>query len=533
MDIHAPGDEQPGNPGTQSPPPPSPTAEPGPDPQNRTGFFGAVRALDVQRADDRWVGGVCAGLANRTGLDPLLFRGIFAASILLGGLGLVVYGAAWALLPERRDGRIHLEELLAGRFDVAVLGAAAFAILGLGRGGDAFGFWGNGPHWFGWIGNAIAGLLWVAFVAAVIVAIVVALSRRNAGHPPTPQGPYGPYPKQPPAAQPSASHAQQGQAQQSQAQHGQAQPGQAQHGQALHGLSHQGHGYAGQTYPSQTYPSQTYPSQTYPSQTSPSQGYTSQTHASQTYPSQTYPSQTYTPQPYQYTPRPPQPPKPPRPRTLGPGSAAVGIVVALSLLTAAVLMAAERTGDFDGPVLLTAAGISIAVAGLGIVVSGFRGRSSGVLGFLAIVGILVAVPVGAVGMSDWGWNEEGVHRFAGDVDLSPATRAEAEAGFTLGFGKANVDLTAVPMTSELLEVPVTVGAGDLTIVVPEDAAVTADVRLRAGKFTWDVDDAAEHVDGISTDTRTFTDDASAAGSAQLELRISVGAGDVRVIREDS
>ena len=67
---------------------------------------------------------------------------IFAASLLLGGLGLVVYGVAWALLPERRDGRIHAEEMILGRFDIALLGALAFVLVGLGRGDTWFFFWG-------------------------------------------------------------------------------------------------------------------------------------------------------------------------------------------------------------------------------------------------------------------------------------------------------------------------------------------------------------------------------------------------------
>ena len=78
-----------------------------------------------------------------------------------------------------------------------------------------------------------------------------------------------------------------------------------------------------------------------------------------------------------------------------------------------------------------------------------------------------------------------------------------------------------------------IGAGNLTVVVPKDAAVTADVQLRAGQMTWDVDDTTQRADCVSTDTRTFTDDASQRGSAQLDLQISVGAGNVTVIREDS
>ena len=62
-------------------------------------FFAGLRGLGVVRTQDRWIGGVAGGLGLRLGVDPLVTRGLFAASILLGGLGLVLYGIAWALLP--------------------------------------------------------------------------------------------------------------------------------------------------------------------------------------------------------------------------------------------------------------------------------------------------------------------------------------------------------------------------------------------------------------------------------------------------
>ncbi len=45
------------------------------------------------------VGGVCAGLAKRMGVDPLLLRIVFAATTIASGVGLVAYVLAWILLP--------------------------------------------------------------------------------------------------------------------------------------------------------------------------------------------------------------------------------------------------------------------------------------------------------------------------------------------------------------------------------------------------------------------------------------------------
>src|SRR5256885_8234432 len=51
--------------------------------------------------DQRIVAGVCAGIARYFGIDPLVVRLAFIAAAAAGGIGLVVYGAAWLLMPAR------------------------------------------------------------------------------------------------------------------------------------------------------------------------------------------------------------------------------------------------------------------------------------------------------------------------------------------------------------------------------------------------------------------------------------------------
>src|SRR3954451_9828582 len=47
----------------------------------------------------RVLGGVCAGLAERFNVDPLVVRVAFIAAAMAGGLGLAVYAVAWVLMP--------------------------------------------------------------------------------------------------------------------------------------------------------------------------------------------------------------------------------------------------------------------------------------------------------------------------------------------------------------------------------------------------------------------------------------------------
>ncbi|NUU18173.1 PspC domain-containing protein [Cellulomonas humilata] len=462
MDTTTPAGPEPA-PGTATPDP-APAAAPG---HTSNSFFAGVRRLGITRADDRWIGGVSGGIGDRFGIDPLLVRGIFFATLLLGGLGLVAYGAAWALLPERRDGRIHLEEMILGRFDIALLGALAFVIVGFGRGDNWFFFWGP-PGW-------VQGILWIALVCGIVTLIAV-VSNQQPSRPRPPAPPYVPY--VPPAG-------------------------------------------------AATYPATSYPAASYPTAAA-----TPTTSAYGAPPAAAPAWTSYAPAQPAPAPRPVQPPRPPRPRTPGAGAGTVGVVVALSLLALALLLMAERSGDFTGPVALTALGIGIVLAGLGIIVSGLRGRTSGALGGLAVVGVLVAVPLGAVQNADWTWSSDARHDFAADGVAVITDRSEAADGFSMGFGDVTIDLTDVPLTSQTLVVPISLAAGDLTVVVPSDATVSADVEAGAGSVRWEVDGQSKGSDGVGLNPSTFTTDDIGSDGPQLALQVQIGAGDVSIIEEN-
>lgn len=53
---------------------------------------------------NRIVAGVCGGLGDYFGTDPLLFRIIFIFLALAGGLGLALYLACWLIVPLPRTG---------------------------------------------------------------------------------------------------------------------------------------------------------------------------------------------------------------------------------------------------------------------------------------------------------------------------------------------------------------------------------------------------------------------------------------------
>lgn len=50
--------------------------------------------------DGRMVAGVCEGIARYAGVDPTIVRLLFVAAALCGLVGVLVYVAAWVLVPE-------------------------------------------------------------------------------------------------------------------------------------------------------------------------------------------------------------------------------------------------------------------------------------------------------------------------------------------------------------------------------------------------------------------------------------------------
>jgi len=49
--------------------------------------------------DNRWIAGVCAGLARRFGLSPNTVRLLFVLSCLLPGPQFLIYIVLWAIMP--------------------------------------------------------------------------------------------------------------------------------------------------------------------------------------------------------------------------------------------------------------------------------------------------------------------------------------------------------------------------------------------------------------------------------------------------
>ncbi|NKX53531.1 PspC domain-containing protein [Arthrobacter mobilis] len=386
---HLPGQPAEQPPAQPSGPPQAPPARPA-----SNSFFAWLRNLGIVRGEDRWIGGVAAGTARRTGLDPVLVRGLFILLAVFGGTGVLLYGLAWALLPEP-DGRIHAEEAGRRRWSAGMTGAVIVTVLGLVN--TPFGIFGPDGRFRG------AG--WAVLWTAAIIALVVWLSGRRRGPAPGASGPAagGDYTSFAPAAGPPDAYP--------------AAPG----------------------YPATA---------AYPPDLTPPAGYAAA-----------------------------------RPARRGPSGPAVAVTLGAAMLLGGLVLAlnAARVLELGPTVVPATAAVVLVTLGIGVVAAGIRGRSSGVLGFLAAVGVAAALLASA-----------GVQWQAGNVAVGTATSwstsgtAPAGEGYSVAAGEGTVDLSGVrpgPAGGPAV-VPVNAAAASVEVIIPRGAVVQVRSRLAFGNIEY-------------------------------------------------
>src|SRR5579884_922767 len=132
------------------------------------------RAL-TRPKDNRWLGGVCEGLGRYFDLNPAIYRIAFVALAFAGGTGILLYAAAWVVIPEEgaadslaaaelRKHRDHPRRLLG----LAVLAAIGLAIL------SSIHVWPSPGNLWVLAALVIAGLAW--WRGRVVVGLILGLA---------------------------------------------------------------------------------------------------------------------------------------------------------------------------------------------------------------------------------------------------------------------------------------------------------------------------------------------------------------------
>lgn len=53
---------------------------------------------------DRWIGGVCGGIARQTGIESWILRLLWSLAVFFAGVGLLAYVLCWIFVPDENAG---------------------------------------------------------------------------------------------------------------------------------------------------------------------------------------------------------------------------------------------------------------------------------------------------------------------------------------------------------------------------------------------------------------------------------------------
>ena len=447
------------------------------------GFFESLRRTGLVRTNERWIGGVAGGVARRLGLDPTLVRCIWLVLTIFSGIGLVLYGLGWALMPEESDGRIHLEQAVGGDFDAGLAGALATFIAG----------WvlldhGLVPSWYitglaeSDLYNGFWPVVWTCLVVGLVYWAYRVFQRRQHQKPPTPGAPGSPtlgagmpY-AAPPAAGPQvrtpppAPHA----------------TPYAAAAQAAGGKDGAVRADAGHNAPAgMPGPTASGPTRPMPAQAGAGHAATRPT-AAPGAPASAAPRPAYVA---------PRPVRPVRPRRPGPGRRLGLAIMGIACCCIAVIVMICSTGGM-GPLAAGFAmvGTVTALLGAGVIISALRGRRGGWMTATGWLAVMVAVPVLAIGtsMPESALSARSTTR-GGTTNTVTLTWADLEPQLTAGDGNATVvlgdyaagrvilDLTDMPADAEPhTRASLSIGAGAVTIRTVTGQSLVVDSTVGLG-----------------------------------------------------
>lgn len=439
-------------------------------------FFAWIRRIDIRR-EPGWIGGVCAGIAARLGIDPIIVRGIAVVLAVLGAPALLLYAAAWLLLPDAHD-TIHLEDVTRGTVEPVIAAIGAVVVLGIlpASQGFWFGFWGL-PEWPATVGRVI----WTVGLLALMVWFViwvVGRTRDGSGGAQVRPESSAAFVASAATVSPPASGTVSDP----------AEPDVAEWREQQAQVRAEQEAFRSQQASDRAAANRAAAEQARLDRAARHQRDRDEWQRTSSHPLFSL------------------------------------VIIGLSLVAggAAALVFSE-----GGPLTALSAVIGLstmlAVLALGIVINGIRGKRAGGAAGVAWIVLLPLIVVGAVSTSD-----NPIVRWGPTSTLSPTTSQD----LFIGAGRVELDLTRVAFDPEAPgffgeEVALNVGAGDITVIVPDDVRVQFTATVAAGSIDAGDDERSTRIGPIETVTTEFGDGADDA--PQLVVRVQLGAGVIRVV----
>jgi phage shock protein PspC (stress-responsive transcriptional regulator) len=368
----------------------------------------------VREPDDRKVAGVCAGLADRLGVDVSLVRLGAVVLAVFTPVGLIAYLVAWAIVPERRPDE---PRVVAPPADLPRLGRIPLWVLVLG--GVAL-VWtlSDGSWWPWWPNGPVIALALVGLGVWLLVRDDDHKGPPHPGGPPRSSAPEGPESGDPDTLGVRSTTLDAGFAEPLDQSEGAGPPGE------------------------------------FPPPVSPWwSGAETDT-----------PSDVGTP-------------AGPPAASGGPGRSHVALAFVGLLLIAAGLAWLLHLLDVASLSLRDGLATGLVIVGLGLVVAAWHGRAW----FLVVLGVLFGSTIALAEAVNVPFDAG-----AGDRLVVVDTRGELADDHELFAGALTLDLRRAPLSDGPHTVDAAVGMGKLRVIVPRDASVEVDAKVKAGNIDGDL-----------------------------------------------
>ncbi len=152
--------------------------------------------------------------------------------------------------------------------------------------------------------------------------------------------------------------------------------------------------------------------------------------------------------------------------------------------------------------------LGVTILGIGLLVGGFIGRAR----WLIVVGV-IAIPMMLFSpVFEYRWNSDEF-----DQTEVPATFAELENGYSMDIGNLVIDLRELPWQGEIVELEVSVDAGNVEIRLPRGVGLTGTAEVSVGQ----VSGLGQETSGIGNPTLNF-DAPGRLGLVDLDASVDVG-----------
>jgi phage shock protein PspC (stress-responsive transcriptional regulator) len=182
-----------------------------------------------------------------------------------------------------------------------------------------------------------------------------------------------------------------------------------------------------------------------------------------------------------------------------------------AILVVAGVMTLVATSGAAHPQPADVVAVCVAIAGVGLIVSGFAGRARAMIP----IGVLLVLGLGLTNAlpRNLTWS-------AGTRTWTPVA-SDLAPSYVLGAGKADLDLTG--LTTETATIDARIGAGRLIVFVPHGSGLVIDAMMGAGRIVV----LGQEADGSGVTTKRVVP-ATKPHAGTLTLHLQGGFGDLEV-----